>query len=98
MQRGNDLNIDDGCTFDTPTVNITLRNITVRDIVTAGNHDGIKLSGVNDFLIEHVRVLNGGTGGSAVDMVGCHRGLIQNSSFTHTNTANGGTTLQPKGG
>ena len=34
----------------------------------------------------------------AVDMVGCHRGLIQNSNFVHTNTANGGTTLQPKGG
>ncbi len=97
-QVDNGLNIDDGGTFDTPAQNITLRNITVRDIVTAGNHDGIKLSGVNDFLIENVQVLNWGTGGSAVDMVGCHRGLIQNSSFVHTNTANGGTTLQPKGG
>jgi hypothetical protein len=97
-QTGNGLNIDDGGTFDTPTSNLTLRNITVRDIVTAGNNDGIKLSGVNDFLIENVRVLNWGTGGSAVDMVGCHRGLIQNSSFTHTNSANSGTTLQPKGG
>ena len=43
-------------------------------------------------------MLNWGTGGSAVDMVGCHRGLIQNSHFLHTNTNNGGTTLQPKGG
>jgi hypothetical protein len=97
-QVGNGLNIDDGGTFETPTVNLTLRNITVRDIVTAGNHDGIKLSGVNDFLIENVHVLNWGTGGSAVDMVGCHRGLIQNSSFIHTNFANAGTALQPKGG
>ena len=97
-QVDNGLNIDDGGTFDTPAQNITLRNITVRDIVTAGNHDGIKLSGVNDFLIENVQVLNWGTGGSAVDMVGCHRGLIQNSNFVHTNTANNGTTLQPKGG
>ena len=97
-QVDNGLNIDDGGTFDTPAVNLTLRNITVRDIVTAGNHDGIKLSGVNDFLIENVQVLNWGTGGSAVDMVGCHRGLIQNSNFIHTNSANAGTTLQPKGG
>ena len=97
-QVDNGLNIDDGGTFATPATNITLRNITVRDIVTAGNHDGIKLSGVNDFLIDRVQVQNWGTGGSAVDMVGCHRGLVQNSNFVHTNTANGGTTLQPKGG
>ncbi|WP_428304057.1 hypothetical protein [Lacipirellula sp.] len=97
-QTGNGLNIDDGGTFETPATNLALRNITVRDIVTAGNNDGIKLSGVNDFLIENVRVLNWGVGGSAVDMVGCHRGLIQNSNFTHTNSANSGTTLQPKGG
>jgi hypothetical protein len=31
-------------------------------------------------------------------MVGCHDGLVQNSLFAHTNTSNGGTTLQPKGG
>lgn len=97
-QTGNGLNIDDGGSFATPTTNITLRNITVRDIVTAGNNDGIKLSGVNGFLIEGVRVLNWGIGGSAVDMVGCHDGLVQNSLFAHTNTSNGGTTLQPKGG
>ena len=97
-QVDNGLNIDDAGTYDSPANNITIKNVTVRDIVSAGNHDGIKLSGVNDFLIENVQVFNWGTGGSAVDMVGCHRGLIQNSNFTHTNTANGGTTLQPKGG
>jgi Right handed beta helix region len=97
-QTGNGLNIDDGGSFATPTTNITLRNLTVRDIVTAGNHDGIKLSGVNNFLIDGVRVLNWGTGGSAVDMVGCHDGLVQNSLLAHTNASNAGTTLQPKGG
>ena len=97
-QTLNGLNIDDGGSFQTPSTDITLRNITVRDIQTAGNHDGIKLSGVNGFLIDDVRVHNWGTGGSAVDMVGCHNGLIQNSLFAHTNPANAGTTLQPKGG
>jgi hypothetical protein len=97
-QVGNGLNIDDGGSFATPSTDIALRNIVVRDIVTAGNNDGIKLSGVTGFLIDGVQVLNWGTGGSAVDMVGCHHGLIQNSLFAHTNTSNGGTTLQPKGG
>ncbi|HJQ80145.1 MAG TPA: hypothetical protein VJ828_09325, partial [Lacipirellulaceae bacterium] len=95
---GNGLNIDDGGPDATPSTDITLRNIVVRDIVTPGNHDGIKLSGVDRFLIEGVQVRNWGTSGSAVDMVGCHHGLIQNSLFAHTNTANEGTTLQPKGG
>jgi Right handed beta helix region len=97
-QVGNGLNIDDGGSFNSPTTDITLRNIVVRDIVTAGNHDGIKMSGVTGFLIDGVQVHNWGTGGSAVDMVGCHHGLIQNSLFAHTNPANVGTTLQPKGG
>lgn len=97
-QTGNGLNIDDGGTFDTPTTAITLRNLTVRDIVTAGNHDGIKLSGVTGFVIDGVRIHNWGTGGSAVDMVGCHHGLIQNSQFVHTSTSYAGATLQPKGG
>lgn len=97
-QSNNGLNIDDGGTYDTPSHHITLRNLRVEDIAAPGNRDGIKLSGVDDFLVEKVEVFNWGTGGSAVDMVGCHRGLIQNSHFRHTNTANGGTTLQPKGG
>lgn len=97
-QASNSLNIDDGGTFDTPTSNIVLRNLLVQDIQNPGNLDGIKLSGVNNFLIDRVQVRNWGTGGSAVDMVGCHHGLIQNSLFVHTNTSNGGTTIQPKGG
>jgi hypothetical protein len=97
-QTGNGLNIDDGGSFATPSSQITLRNLTVRDIASPGNRDGIKLSGVTGFVIEGVRVHNWGTGGSAVDMVGCHHGLIQNSLFAHTNAAFRGTTLQPKGG
>jgi hypothetical protein len=97
-QTGNGLNIDDGGSFETPSTDITLRNLTVRDIAAPGNRDGIKLSGVTRFLIDGVRVRDWGTGGSAVDMVGCHHGLIQNSLFAHTNAAFAGTTLQPKGG
>ena len=97
-QVDNGLNIDDAGTYDTPANNITIRNVTVRDIVTAGNHDGIKLSGVNDFLSRTSKCSIGAPAEAQVDMVGCHRGLIQNSNFTHTNAANGGTTLKPKGG
>lgn len=49
---GNGLNIDDGGTFDTPAHHVVLRDVTVRDCGGRGNEDGIKLSGVEDFLLQ----------------------------------------------
>ena len=102
------LNIDDA-DIDTgeppeswePTLahNITLRNIIIRDIgVNSGNIDGLKLSGLNEFHIDNLQVLNWGDGGSAIDMVGCHNGTIENSLF-HSDKKNVLTTgLVTKGG
>jgi hypothetical protein len=94
---GNGINIDDGGTIDTPSHHITLRNLIVRDIGTGGNNDGIKLSGLDDFLVVGCDVRRWGTGGSAIDMVGCHRGVITNSYFSHGDAA-GNTGVQAKGG
>ena len=44
----NGINIDDGGKYDTPARNIVLRGLTVRDVGPGGNHDGIKLSGIDD--------------------------------------------------
>ncbi len=94
----NGLNFDDGGTFATPATNITLRNIVVRRAGTTGNQDGIKLSGVDGFLIDHIEIDDWGDGGSAIDMVGSHNGLIQNS-WMHTAThGSGGSGIRPKGG
>lgn len=79
-QSGNGLNIDDGGSYDTPSHHILLENISVADIGPTGNHDGIKLSGVDDFVVRHCRI--GGWGGQAIDMVGCHRGVIEKCGFT----------------
>ena len=94
----NGLNIDDGGSFATPSQNVTLRNLTVRNIGSSGNHDGIKLSGVTGFHVDSVRVTNWGSGGSAVDMVGSHRGLIENSFFSHDAISATGSGVRPKGG
>ena len=96
QQTGNGLNIDDGGSFSTPSTGVTLRNLIVRDMNAGGNNDGIKLSGVTGFLIENVLVENWGNGGSAVDPVGSHDGLIQNSLFRHTSGGSSG--IRPKGG
>jgi hypothetical protein len=86
----NGLNIDDGGTFGT-THHVTLERIAVSDL-PRGNHDGIKLSGVTDFRVSECVVER--WGGSAVDMVGCHRGVIAKSTFR----GGGDSGVQAKGG
>lgn len=80
---------------------VVLRNLRV-DMTGArgngGNCDGLKLPALTDFLIERCAVTGWGNGGSAVDMVGCARGLIMNCAFTRGpqgGTANG---VEAKGG
>ncbi|HAK93676.1 MAG TPA: hypothetical protein DCM87_01380, partial [Planctomycetes bacterium] len=94
----NGMNIDDGGSFDTPARHIVLRNIVVRDAGTDGNHDGIKLSGLDDFRIEGCTVERWGRGGSAIDMVGCHRGVIERCTFRDREPGGAANAVQTKGG
>ncbi|MHC4661754.1 MAG: right-handed parallel beta-helix repeat-containing protein [Planctomycetota bacterium] len=87
---GNGLNIDDAGTFDTPSHHIVIRRVHVRFIGSGGNQDGIKMSGVEYFLIDECEVheCGGPYGGSGIDMCGCHHGTIRNS-FLHKNGHDG---------
>jgi hypothetical protein len=96
--HGNGINIDDGGTFDTPSHDVVLRDVTVRDCGGGGNHDGIKLSGVEDFVLERCTVERWGRGGSAVDMVGCRRGVIDGCTFRDREEGTAATGVQAKGG
>ena len=71
--------------------------MVVRDIGPTGNRDGIKLSGVDDFRVEGCTVERWGSGGSGIDMVGCHRGEIVGCTFRHGDTT-GDSGVQAKGG
>jgi hypothetical protein len=93
----NGLNVDDGGSYDKPARGIVIRGLKVRDIGPEGNRDGIKLSGVVDFRIENCVIERWGSGGSGIDMVGCHQGVIVSNSFKHTEVANS-TGIQCKGG
>jgi len=93
----NGLNIDDGGDLANPSHHLALRNLVVRDVGPGGNHDGIKLSGIVDFVVEDCLLERWGAGGSGIDMVGCHRGVIQNSTFRH-NEGEGSNGVQAKGG
>jgi hypothetical protein len=97
----NGLNISDGGSFRAPAHHIVLRGLKVTDIGPQGNHDGIKLSGVDDFRIEGCTIERWGIGGgSAIDMVGCHRGVIEGNLFRHDPSVDpqGSNGVQAKGG
>jgi parallel beta helix pectate lyase-like protein len=93
-QRLNGVNIDDAGTYDSPTHHIKITNCTFRDMEGTGNNDLLKLSGFEDFEIMNCIFLNGSKGGSGIDMVGCHNGLIVNNYFENM----GSNCIQAKGG
>lgn len=95
-QSGNGINIDDGGTYDTPSHHIVLESLHVSEIGPKGNRDGIKLSGVVDFVIRDCTI--DGWGGQAIDMVGCHRGLIEGCQFLGREGFSQATGPQTKGG
>lgn len=89
--EANGVNIDDGGTITAPSHHVTLTRVRVRNL-PPGNHDGIKLSGVDDFRVEGCVVEK--WGGSGIDMVGCHRGVIVDCLFQE----GGDSGVQAKGG
>ncbi len=78
-QQVNGINIDDGGSYDTPSQHLVLDKLQISEIGPRGNFDGIKLSGVDDFVVRDCTL--DGWGGQAIDMVGCHRGTIEGCTF-----------------
>lgn len=98
----NGLNIDDGGRVDEPasTRGVSLRGLRIADVGSDGNHDGVKLSGVWNFEVVDCVVERWGTrGGSGIDMVGCHQGLISGNTIRHNPPGPPNCTgVQAKGG
>jgi hypothetical protein len=92
---GNGINCDDGGDFanSNATRSVAFRNLFIHDIGTGGNNDGLKLSGVNEFFVLDCDFARISAGGSAIDHVGCHRGVVARCSF-----ADCGNGVQCKGG
>jgi hypothetical protein len=74
-----------------------LHGLTVADVGPDGNRDGIKLSGLDDFRVEVCHLERWGSGGSGIDMVGCHRGLIVDNVFRYSDDVSANA-VQMKGG
>lgn len=93
-QAGNGFNTDDGGAYATPAHHIIFEDCIFRDMAASGNNDLLKLSGLDHFEVRHCTFLNGAAGGSGIDMVGCHNGLIKGCYFENL----GSNSIQCKGG
>ncbi len=93
------INVDDGGATADPdaTRHVVLRGLFIHDIGTGGNNDCLKLSGVNDFAVLDSEFSACGGSGSAIDMVGCHQGVVAYSSF-HDMAPQSANSVQTKGG
>jgi hypothetical protein len=97
---GNGINIDDGGgTTNASAHGVVLRGLRISDVGGDGNNDCIKLSGIWDFRVSGCSIERWGTrGGSAIDMVGCHRGVIEGNTIRHNPEPQNCTGVQGKGG
>lgn len=93
-QSGNGVNVDDGGSYDTPAHHVVFEECTFQDMSASGNNDLLKLSGLDYFEVRNCTFQNGAAGGSGIDMVGCHHGLIEDNYFENL----GSNSIQCKGG
>jgi hypothetical protein len=93
---GNGVNVDDGGTIDTPSSGVTIEDVVIRDTGPRGNCDALKLSGLVKFAVRRCRIE--GWGGSAIDMVGCRSGVVEDCVFTGKDGFDCSNGVQMKGG
>jgi hypothetical protein len=95
---GNGINCDDGGLTGDPDAArfMIFRGLWIHDIGGTGNQDGLKLSGLNDFVVldSAFARCGGAMSGSGIDHVGCHRGLIARCLFSDLSA----NAVQCKGG
>lgn len=91
----NGINIDDG-TVSKSSVGMRLSHVKIENTGPDGNHDALKLSGLFQFSLEDCEFA--GWGGSGVDMVGCHEGLIRRCHFIGREGFSQDSGIQNKGG
>ena len=93
---GNGLNIDDGGSAESPSHHVRIERVTVQETGPQGNHDGLKMSGVDAFVIADC--IFRGWGGSAIDFVGCHDGRVERCRFEGAEGFSQSNAVQIKGG
>lgn len=92
----NGINCDDAGSIASPMHDLIIQNVTIRHIGPRGNHDGLKMSGIDRFIVRKCRF--NGWGGSGIDMVGCHQGVVEDCYFHGEAGFDNTEAIQMKGG
>jgi hypothetical protein len=92
----NGINVDDGGTKETPSRGVVIENVKILDTGPEGNHDALKMSGVDGFTVRGCTF--SGWGGSGIDMVGCHDGVVEKCRFEGKPGFSQSNAVQMKGG
>lgn len=95
-QTMNGLNFDDGGVREKPMTGVTLEGLEVRDVGPSGNHDAIKISGLDQLVVRNCKIE--GWGGQGIDMVGCHRVTISGCELKGKEGFTATAGVQMKGG
>ncbi|MDB6134597.1 MAG: hypothetical protein JWM59_2840 [Verrucomicrobiales bacterium] len=95
-QTGNGLNLDDGGKAGPPVTGVTLEGLQVEDIGPKGNHDAIKISGLDNVTVKDCRI--SGWGGEGIDFVGCHESRVTDCEFRGKPGFSASAGIQMKGG
>lgn len=93
-QLSNGVNIDDGGDYSDPAEHFTIKKCVWFGMDADDNNDELKLSGLDNFRIVDCEFYSGADGGSLIDMVGCHDGVIEGCVFI----GGGSNCIQAKGG
>jgi hypothetical protein len=90
------INFDDMGEYADETVaqHLVMRDLYIHDVGSTGNQDCLKLSGLDDFFVLDGQFDDCGDGGSGIDMVGCHRGVLARNRLTSRSSSG----IQAKGG
>jgi hypothetical protein len=95
-QSSNGINLDDGGELDRSVKGVTLEGLRIQDIGPSGNHDAIKVSGLENLTISRCAIE--GWGGEAIDFVGCRKSLITGCEIKGKQGFSSATGIQLKGG
>ena len=95
-QPGNGINVDDGGPGKGAASHVRVLRVRFEGVGPRGNHDALKLSGLTDFEVSECEFL--GWGGSAIDLVGCQRGVISGCTLRGQPECSQHSGIQAKGG
>lgn len=92
----NGINADEGGEAGKSSTGLRFEDLTIENTGPRGNHDALKLSGLTNFVVKDCTFA--GWGGSGIDMVGCHQGVIEGCTFTGREGFSQDNGVQMKGG